>query len=99
MKPIMALQFLQRRRCGISQNEFRSERFFQTSNESFGRQFGAPFMRRTYGNEHGMLEWREVAAFAEFQFLLEVTRKIVMPGKLNRWTEWCVGLNKDFTAD
>src|SRR5204862_4085930 len=43
-----------------------------------------------------MCERREIAALAEFKFLLEIAGEIVVPCKLNRRTKRCVSLHKDF---
>ena len=45
-----------------------------------------------------MFERREIATLSELQFLFEVTSEIMVPRELNRRTERCVGLDKNFTG-
>src|SRR5437867_8910739 len=44
-----------------------------------------------------MFERREIAALAEFEFLLEIAGEIVMACKLDRWTKRRVSLHEDFS--
>src|SRR5947208_8187165 len=55
-------------------------------------------MRRAHRDQNRVLEWREIAAVTEFEFLLEIAGEIVMPRKLNRRAEWCVRLHKNFAG-
>ena len=45
-----------------------------------------------------MFEWREVAALAKFEFLLEIAGEIVMARELNRRTERRVSLYENFSG-
>src|SRR5205085_11692122 len=55
-------------------------------------------MRRAHRDQNRVLEWREIAAVTEFEFLLEIAGEIVMPRKLNRCALWCVRLHKNFAG-
>ena len=45
-----------------------------------------------------MFEWREIAAFAKLELLLEISCEIMVPRKLNRGTERCVRLHENFAG-
>src|SRR5713101_1606428 len=45
-----------------------------------------------------MFEWRKIAALTKFEFLLKITREIVVARKLDRWTKWRVSLYKNFAG-
>ena len=53
-------------------------------------------MRRANGDQHGVLERREIAPFAKFQLLLKVTGEVVMSRKLDRRAKRRVGLDENF---
>src|SRR5207302_10852387 len=96
VKAKLALQLFQRGRRRFAQDEFRFEPFLQASRQGFGGKLCALFMRRTHRNQYRVLEGREIAAFAKFEFLLKITGEIVVPRKLNGRTERRVGLHKYF---
>src|SRR5437868_6171246 len=45
-----------------------------------------------------VFKWREVAALAELEFLLEITGKIVVPRELDRWRKRSVSLHEYFAG-
>src|SRR6516165_9196080 len=55
-------------------------------------------MRRTHGDQDCVFEWREIAAFAELEFLLEVAREIVVARELNRGRKRGVSLHENFAG-
>src|ERR1051326_5945467 len=55
-------------------------------------------MSGAHRDQDRMLERWKVTALAEFQFLLEVTGKIVMPRKLNGRAERRIGLHENFAG-
>ena len=63
---------------------------------AFRRKAGTRFVFGTNGNEDGVFERREIAAFAKLQLLLEVAGEIVMARELDRRRKGRVGLDKNF---
>ena len=55
-------------------------------------------MSRTHGDQDRVFEWREIAAFAELELLLEIAGEIMMARKLNRGTERRVSLHENFAV-
>src|SRR6266404_7656030 len=53
-------------------------------------------MRGPHRDQNRVLKRWKIAPLAKFEFLLEVTGKIVVPRILNGWTERRVSLNKNF---
>ena len=45
-----------------------------------------------------VFKWREVAALAELEFLLEISGKIVVPRELDRWRKRSVSLHEYFAG-
>src|SRR5207244_12648183 len=95
--PELSLQFFQRRRRRITQNEFRSERFFQSPRQRFCGEFRACLMSRAHCYQNRVLERREIATLAKLEFLLEIAGEIVVPRELTGGTKRCVSLHKDFS--
>ena len=54
-------------------------------------------MRRAHGHQDRVFEWREIAAFAELELLLEIPCEIMVAGKLNRGTKRRVSLHENFS--
>ena len=55
-------------------------------------------MRGADGDQNRVFERREIAAFAELEFLLEIAGEIVVARELNRGTERRVGLHENFAG-
>src|ERR1700746_371291 len=55
-------------------------------------------MRRTHRDQDRVFEWREIAAFAELKFLLEVACEIMVARELNRGRKRSVGLHENFAG-
>src|SRR6476660_4574299 len=55
-------------------------------------------MRRTHGDQDRVFEWREIAAFAELELLLQIPGEIMVSRKLNRGTERRVSLHENFAV-
>ena len=55
-------------------------------------------MSRTHGDQDRVFEWREIATLAELELLLKIAGEIMVSRKLNRGTEWCVGLHENFAG-
>ena len=53
-------------------------------------------MCRTDRDQDRVFEWREIAALAKLELLLEIAGEIVVARKLNRWTERRVSLHENF---
>ena len=53
-------------------------------------------MRRMNGDQDGVFERRKIAAFAKFQFLLDVTGKIVVARELDRGRKGGIALHENF---
>jgi hypothetical protein len=75
-----------------------------SGNASFKRRFNVSakvshdLRARIARDQDGVFEWRKIAALTKFEFLLKITREIVVAGKLDRRTKRRVSLYKNFTG-
>src|SRR5246127_1772953 len=69
----------------------------QTAGECLRREFSQSLVLRFYLDQNEMIKGRIVAVFPEFAFLVPKTIEIMVPGELDRGTEWRRCLHKDFT--